>query len=166
MALTEEGIIDVPGVHSRWARLANGAKAHYVTSGESGPAVVLLHGGLAGSSGMAGWRFMLPFLGQNGFRAYAPDRPGYGQADANEAYWPKKGWKSYEEFVALFVDALGLDKFFIGGNSQGAMNAMYYMVYNPDRILGAALIATAGIPGIVGLDPSKVVRSSLSLIHI
>jgi len=50
VALTDEGIIEVPGLASRWVRLASGAKAHYVTSGDSGPAVLLLHGGLPGSS--------------------------------------------------------------------------------------------------------------------
>jgi pimeloyl-ACP methyl ester carboxylesterase len=162
VALTEEGIIEVPGIMSRWVRLADGSRAHYVTSGESGPAVVLLHGGLAGSSGMAGWRFMLPFLGQNGFRVYAPDRPGYGQADSRQEYWPTEGFKSHVKFVEQFVDALCLDRFYIGGNSQGAQNAMFYMVNNPERIIAAALIATAGLPAMVGVDPSKLVPSGFS----
>ena len=68
MSRTEEGLVAVPGLLSRWVRLGNGALAHYMTSGETGPAVILLHGGIQGSSGAAGWRFMAPFLGQNGFR--------------------------------------------------------------------------------------------------
>ena len=44
----------IPGLYSRWVRLANGARAHYVISGETGPAVILLHGGIVGSSGTAG----------------------------------------------------------------------------------------------------------------
>ena len=159
LALTEEDLILVPGISSQWVRLANGSRAHYVTSGETGPAIVLLHGGLAGSSGMAGWRFMLPFLAQHGYRVYAPDRPGYGHSDAREEYWPALGWKSHAEFVGMFVDALGLEKFYIGGNSQGAQNAMYYMVNNPERIIAAALIATAGLPAMVGVDPAKLVAS-------
>ena len=39
--LTEENIIHIPGLHSRWARLASGARTHYVTSGETGPAIIL-----------------------------------------------------------------------------------------------------------------------------
>ncbi|MGD9893601.1 MAG: alpha/beta fold hydrolase, partial [Dehalococcoidia bacterium] len=76
MALTEEGIIDIPGISSQWVRLPNGAIAHYMAAGHKGPAIVLLHGGLPGSSGMAGWRFMMPVLAEAGFRVYAPDRPG------------------------------------------------------------------------------------------
>jgi pimeloyl-ACP methyl ester carboxylesterase len=162
MALTEEGIIHVPGISSQWVRLANGSKAHYIVAGETGPAIVLLHGGLAGSSGMAGWRFMLPVLAEAGFRVYAPDRPGYGQSDAREEYWPVNGWKSHAEFVGQFVDALGIDRFYIGGNSQGAQNAMYYMVNNPQRIIAAALIATAGLPAMVGVDPAKLVPGGFS----
>ncbi|MEO7894108.1 MAG: alpha/beta fold hydrolase, partial [Aeromicrobium sp.] len=60
-----------------------------MTSGDSGPAVLLLHGGLPGSSGTAGWRFMAPFLGNNGFRVYAPDMPGYGLSDSSPQHRPK-----------------------------------------------------------------------------
>ena len=52
MALTDEGIIEVPGMLSRWVRLGSGCKAHYMTSGETGPAVILMHGGLIGARGM------------------------------------------------------------------------------------------------------------------
>src|SRR5687767_13202120 len=89
--LTDEGIIHIPGLHSRWVRLANGAKAHYVTSGETGPAIILLHGGIVGSSGTAGWRFMAPFLGANGFRVYCPDQPSFGLSDTRPEYHPTEG---------------------------------------------------------------------------
>ena len=75
MSLTEEGIIEVPGMSSQWVRLGGGAKAHYMFAGETGPAVVLLHGGLPGSSGAAGWRYIAANLAENGFRVYCPDMP-------------------------------------------------------------------------------------------
>jgi pimeloyl-ACP methyl ester carboxylesterase len=105
---------------------------------------------------------MLPVLAQAGFRVYAPDRPGYGHADPRPEYAPVNGWKSHAEFVGRFADALCLDKFYIGGNSQGAHNAMYYMVNNPERIIAAALIATAGLPAMVGVDPAKLVPGGFS----
>src|SRR3984957_662974 len=108
----------VPGVFSRWVRLGNGELAHYMTAGETGPAIILLHGGIQGSSGTAGWRFMAPFLGANGFRVYCPDQPGFGWADTREAYRPELGIIDNTEFVREFADALCLDRFHISGNSM------------------------------------------------
>jgi 2-hydroxy-6-oxonona-2,4-dienedioate hydrolase len=140
MALTEEGIIEVEGLASRWVRLANGSKAHYMTSGTTGPAVVLLHGGLPGSSGTAGWRFMAPFLGANGFRVYAPDMPAFGLSDNRREYWPD-GIHSHVDFIHEFTTALGLDKFHVSGNSMGCMNTTNYVVAHPERVLSFILIA-------------------------
>ncbi len=154
MPLNNEGLLDHPGILSRRVRLASGANVHYMTAGETGPAVVLLHGGIVGSSGLAGWRFMLPFLAAQGYRVYAPDRPGFGFADTRPEHWPTKGWKSYVEFLDQFADALCLDKFYLSGNSMGAQNSIYYMCNHPERVISCALIATAAMADIVGVDPA------------
>lgn len=138
--LTDEDLVEIPGFASRWMRLANGAKAHYMTAGTSGPAVVLLHGGLPGSSGLAGWRFMGPYLGERGFRVYAPDLPAFGLSDLREEYWPV-GMESFVDFIDMFAEALCLDSFHIAGNSFGCMNAVNYTVAHPDRVKSFALIA-------------------------
>jgi 2-hydroxy-6-oxonona-2,4-dienedioate hydrolase len=149
MALTEEGLYIVPGLASRYVRLASGAKAHYVTSGDTGPSVVLLHGGIPGSSGQAGFRFMAPFLGANGFRVFCPDFPGFGLTENYEdAYEPDYGGAA--DFLHEFVTALALDKFHISGNSMGCENAVNYVTAHPDKILSYALIA-GGIGDIVSL---------------
>lgn len=140
MALTDEGIIETPGMLSRWVRLGSGAKAHYMTSGESGPAVVLLHGGIIGSSGTAGWRFMAPYLGANGFRVYCPDLPGFGLADTAPEHRPT-GLASYVDFVEEFATALCLDRFHIAGNSMGCANTVNYVCAHPERVASFALIA-------------------------
>jgi 2-hydroxy-6-oxonona-2,4-dienedioate hydrolase len=140
MALTEEGIIHVPGMLSRWVQLPTGARAHYMTSGETGPAVVLLHGGIIGSSGTAGWRFMAPFLGANGFRVYCPDMPAFGLTkDPYGAYDHGEG--GHVDFVQDFANALCIDEFHISGNSMGCSNAVNYLVAHPERIISYALIA-------------------------
>jgi pimeloyl-ACP methyl ester carboxylesterase len=160
VALTEEGIIPVPGLLSRTVRLADGQLAHYTTSGESGPAVILLHGGIVGSSGTAGWRFMAPFLGANGFRVYCPDQPGFGQADSREEYWPHLNTLSHANFVHNFANALGLDKFFLAGNSMGADNTIQYVMDHPERVIRFILIATANVGDNVADD--KRVPSTLT----
>lgn len=130
---------------SEHVELASGAIAHYVTTGPAdGRPVMLLHGGLPGSSGTAGWRFMLPVLGEQGFRVIAPDRPGFGQADTRKEHWPVRGFLSWAQYVRELADALGLDRFQLGGNSQGAQTAAYFAVQNPERVERLAFIACGG----------------------
>ena len=158
MALTEENIVPIPGMMSRWVRLPNGAIAHYLTSGDSGPAVVLCHGGLPGSSGTAGWRFMAPFLGANGFRVYCPDFPGYGLSDNRPEYLPVNGRLDHLEFLHMFVNTLSIDRFHLSGNSMGCGNTVNYVITHPERVISFALIA-GGVGDLV--DPSKRVSGSL-----
>lgn len=135
--------LDAPG---HYVDLRTGARAHYVEAGPSdGPPLVLLHGGLPGSSGGAGWRFMLPALAGRGFRVIAPDRPGFGRADTRPEHWPHRGFLSWAEFTRDFADALGLGTFSIGGNSQGAQTAAYFTVHNPERVDRLGLIACGGL---------------------
>jgi 2-hydroxy-6-oxonona-2,4-dienedioate hydrolase len=154
MALTEEGLLSIPGLHSRYVRLASGARAHYMTAGETGPAVVLLHGGIPGSSGVAGWRFMAPFLGANGFRVYCPDQPGFGLSDPRPEHWPVYGIYSHVQFLREFADALCLDQFFIGGNSMGCIVSLHFTVAHPERVKAFAVIA-GGIGDHDPLDLAK-----------
>ena len=140
MALTEEGIIKIDGLCSRWLRLPGGVRAHYMTAGEDGPAVVLLHGGIIGSSGTAGWRFMAPFLAANGFRVYCPDQPSFGLTEDPQGYY-KPGSAGHVDFCHDFTSALGLDRFHLAGNSMGCSNTVNYVVAHPERVISYALIA-------------------------
>jgi pimeloyl-ACP methyl ester carboxylesterase len=126
-----------------------------MTAGETGPAVILLHGGINGSSGTAGWRFMAPFLAEGGFRVYCPDQPGFGLADTREEFWPKEGMLSHIEFVKEFADALCLDTFHIGGNSMGCNNSVQFVQRYPERVISFAIIA-GGIGDLV--DPATRVE--------
>jgi pimeloyl-ACP methyl ester carboxylesterase len=150
--LTDEEIIHIPGMSSQWVQLANGSRAHYTVSGDSGPAVILAHGGIEGSSGTAGWRFTAPFLGANGFRVYAPDQPGFGWSDTSRPDYIRKSPKDHVDFIKMFADALCLDKFFISGNSMGCATATNVTMAHPDRVLGVVFIA-GGLGDVV--DPAK-----------
>jgi 2-hydroxy-6-oxonona-2,4-dienedioate hydrolase len=141
MALTDEGLITVPGMLSRWVRLGNGERAHYMTSGENGPSVVLLHGGIPGSSGIAGWRMLAPLLAEAGFRVYCPDQPGFGLSDPRPEYWPTRGPYSHADFLERFAEALCFDDFFLAGNSMGCLNTAHYVVRYPHRVKKFILVA-------------------------
>ena len=141
----------------RYVELRTGAVAHYVEAGPAdGPPVMLLHGGLPGSSGAAGWRFMLPALGAAGFHVVAPDRPGFGRADTRPEHRPTRGVLSWGAFVRDFADALGWDRFSLGGNSQGAQSAAYFAVQNPERVERLALIACGGFNPTFDITPDQL----------
>lgn len=152
MALTEEGLMHVPGILSRYARLQGGSIAHYFTAGETGRSIVLLHGGIAGSCGIAGWRMMMPFLAQHGYRVYAPDRPGFGVCDTRPGFMMEKGVRDQVRFIREFVEAVGIEEpFFLGGNSQGAQMGASYAVEYPETVERLILIASPAFHARMGL---------------
>ena len=165
MALTEEGLLHVPGVASRWVRLANGARAHYMIAGEVGPSVILLHGGLPGSSGIALWPFMIPGLAKAGFRVYAPCRPGFGLSDLREEYWPHYGTFSWVDFVDDFANAVCLDRFHLSGNSQGASVSAQYIVEHPERVISYAFVASFSVMAQLGLDDDGKAKERFPAAH-
>jgi len=123
--------------------VANGVRTHYTESGGNGPVIVALHGGGAGSSGQAGMAPLMNVLPPE-YRVIAPDSVGgFGLTDVNASC--KYGIGSRADHVADFVNALGLDRFTILGNSQGAWVAARYAILHPDRIERMILLGTATI---------------------
>ncbi|MGY6259131.1 alpha/beta fold hydrolase [Paraburkholderia caledonica] len=138
------------GYYDGWV-LANGVKTHYSWAGTEGPAVILCHGGGPGSSGEAGWRFMLPALAEAGFRVFAPDQVSMGLTDARPHAWPVLGHQSLVDHVRSFIDALCLDEVCMVGNSQGAYVAAKYAIDHPERVRKCFLIGSATIAMSMGL---------------
>jgi pimeloyl-ACP methyl ester carboxylesterase len=129
--------------------MAGGVKTHYSEAGDDGPPIVLLHGGGAGSSGDAGFGQTLLILGQK-FRAIAIDSVGgYGGTDP---YAPVPlGIQSRVDHLTNFVDALCLDKFAIGGNSQGGWAAAQYALLHPERVTKLFMVASATMTNAFGI---------------
>ena len=155
MALTDEGLVPTSDLLSRWVSLSTGVRAHYMTAGSSGPAILMLHGGLNGSSGLAGWREVAPALSAQGFRVYCPDFPAYGLTVDRGGRVYGYGLDALVRFVDDFVDAVGLDTFHLVGNSLGCNVGAHYIVNNTDRVLTFTGIAGA-FGDVVPNDPVLV----------
>lgn len=140
VTLTDEDLTLTPGLLSRWVRLTNGVRAHYMTAGEAGPAVVLLHGGLLGSSGAAGWAELAVHLASQGFRVYCPDQPSFGHTEDPAAFYAP-GQVGHVDFLHDFTTALCLEEFHLAGNSMGSNNAVNYVLAHPERVLSFILVA-------------------------
>jgi pimeloyl-ACP methyl ester carboxylesterase len=129
-------------IRSRYV-MANGVRTHYWESGNGGPTVVALHGGGAGSSGMAGMGPLLERLGGDA-RVIAPDSVGgFGLTDPHAPV--PYGLMSRVQHLADFMDALCLDKVSMIGNSQGAWTGAQYAILHPDRVEKMVLISSLTI---------------------
>lgn len=145
-------------VRSRYV-VANGVKTHYSETGDDGPILIALHGGGAGSSGAAGMGACMQRLGDE-FRVLAPDGVGgFGLTDTSAP--TPHGLHSRVSHLEDFVDALGIDKFTILGNSQGAWCAAQYAALNPERIEKMILVSSMTITGAFRIkqEPTDALRA-------
>lgn len=129
-------------IRSRYV-MANGVRTHYWESGNDAPVIVALHGGGAGSSGLAGMGPLLERLGGDA-RVIAPDSVGgFGLTDP---YAPvTHGLMTRVQHTADVIDALCLPKVSLIGNSQGAWTAAQYAILHPDRVEKLVLISSLTI---------------------
>ena len=135
---------------------AAGIKTNYLETGD-GPAVVLVHGSGPGVSAYANWRLNIPALA-NHFHVYAPDMAGFGFSDKPGGY----GMSLWQRQLVGFLDALGLDRVSLVGNSFGGGLAIRMAVEHPARVdrlvlmgsVGVAFPITEGLYQVWGYQPS------------
>jgi 3-oxoadipate enol-lactonase len=96
----------------------------------SGAALVLLHAGVADRRM---WADLLDPLAAAGARVFAPDMPGFGEAEPSSA----PPWQD----VLDTIDALEIDRFVLAGNSFGAAVAKRVALLAPERVAGLAMIS-------------------------
>ena len=113
-----------------------GSSTRYMTAGE-GPPLVLLHG--IGTSSLE-WNRAMAALAR-GRSVYAPDllRPERGKDHAG--FSPS----SLAHFVAKFVDAVGIERGAVVGNSLGGLVALRFALSNPSRVSALGLVDSAGL---------------------
>lgn len=122
--------------------LANGIQTNYHEQGQGAP-VLLIHGSGPGVTGWANWRLTIPALAEN-FRVIAPDIVGFGYTErpANVQY-NMETWVSH---ILGFMDALGLEKAHVVGNSFGGGLALAMAIRAPQCVDRLVLMGSAGQP--------------------
>jgi pimeloyl-ACP methyl ester carboxylesterase len=115
----------------------DGLPIRYVTAG-TGPPLVLLHG--AGDNALD-WRWVMPDLA-TAHRVYAPDLPGSPNSARPFANYSPA---FFERFVAGFLDALGIERAAMVGNSLGGLVALRLAFSEPARVTALVLVDSAGL---------------------
>lgn len=144
---------------------AAGRITNYLEAGAGFP-VLLLHGSGPGVTAYANWRLTLPALAPH-FRVLAPDCAGFGYTErmAGERYH-LDGWIDH---IVGFLDALGIERTHVVGNSFGGALALALADRHPERVghlllMGAAATPfpiTAGLDAVWGYQPSMAAMEAI-----
>lgn len=132
---------------SRFARIKEGdldLQLHYNDAGSGPETVVMLHGSGPGASGWANFhRNVEPFVAA-GFRVVLMDCPGWSKSDTVVS----TGSRSDLNARALkgLMDAIGLEKAHLVGNSMGGHSAVAFALANPQRV-GKLVLMGGGTGG-------------------
>jgi 2-hydroxymuconate-semialdehyde hydrolase len=126
---------------------AGGTQTSYLEAGAGDP-VVMLHGSGPGVSAMANWQHNIGALSQR-FHVLAPDIVGFGATERpDDIIYSLRTWTDH---VWAFLDAHGIERAAIVGNSLGGRIALQMATDSPDRITKMVLM---GAPG-VGMTPTE-----------
>lgn len=109
----------------------------------SGAPVLMIHGSGPGVSAWANWRLPIGALSPS-FRCLAPDMAGFGYSTVPEGYaFTRQAW--LDQLVG-FMDAMGLAKAHVIGNSFGGSMALALAIAHPDRVDRLVLMGSVGVP--------------------
>jgi pimeloyl-ACP methyl ester carboxylesterase len=120
---------------------AGGIETSYLEAGTGEP-VVMLHGSGPGVSAMANWQHNIGTLAQR-FRVLAPDIVGFGATQrSDDVVYSLRTWTDH---IWAFLDAHGIEKTAIVGNSLGGRIALQMAIDAPDRITKMVLMGSPGV---------------------
>jgi 4,5:9,10-diseco-3-hydroxy-5,9,17-trioxoandrosta-1(10),2-diene-4-oate hydrolase len=119
-----------------------GARDIAVTERGTGDAVLLLHGGGPGATGMSNYARNVDALAKR-FRVVVPDLPGYGRSSKHVDQADPFG--DLSAAVCGLLDALCIDRAHIVGNSYGGAAALRLALDRADRIARMVLMGPGGI---------------------
>ena len=118
----------------------------------AGPVLLLLHGSGPGVTGWRNYRGNLAFFAEH-FRCLVVEFPGFGVSDDFGGH----PMLDAQSAVPAFVDALGLERVDVIGNSMGGGVGINFAINHPDRI--GKLLTIGGIgTNIYSPGPSEGIR--------
>ncbi len=129
------------GFRTRSLDVDGTAWPYLVAGPESAPVLMLLHG-FGGDKD--NWPLYARHL-RRACRIVIPDLPGFGDNVRN----PAADYRIAAQVPRLheFINAMGIDRLHLGGNSMGGALALKYTLTYPARVLTLALLNNAGIDG-------------------
>ena len=122
--------------------VAAGIRTNYHDAGEGFP-LLMIHGSGPGVSAWANWRLVMPELAKRA-RVIAPDMVGFGFTDRPEGQ--KYTMDVWVEQAVGMLDALGIERADLVGNSFGGALALALTIRHPHRVRRMVLMGSVGVP--------------------
>lgn len=121
--------------------VASGINTNYHDVGSGFP-VLMLHGSGPGVSAWANWRLVMPPLAER-VRVIAPDMAGFGYTERRpDVRYDMDTWVA--QAVGM-LDALGIERADLVGNSFGGGLALQVAIRHPHRIRRLVLMGSVGV---------------------
>ena len=120
---------------------AGGIATNYHDQGAGDP-VLLLHGSGPGVSAWANWRLVIPHLAEN-FRTIAPDIVGFGFTERPEGI--RYDMETWLKHALDFLDAMGIEKAHVVGNSFGGALSVALAIHAPERVSRLVLMGSVAL---------------------
>ena len=121
---------------------AAGLRTNYHDLG-SGHPVLLIHGSGPGVSAWANWRLTMPELARHA-RVIAPDMAGFGYSERPDGF--VYGMDAWVTQAVGLLDALGIQRADVVGNSFGGALALALAIRHPRRVRRLVLMGSVGVP--------------------
>jgi 2-hydroxy-6-oxonona-2,4-dienedioate hydrolase len=131
---------------SRFVRVNEGPlkdfNIHYNDAG-NGEVVIMMHGSGAGASGWSNFhRNVEPFVNA-GYRVLLIDSPGWSKSDPIVVSSGSRADLNAQAVKGV-MDALGIDKAHLVGNSMGGVNAVAFALMYPERLAKMIIMGGGG----------------------
>jgi 4,5:9,10-diseco-3-hydroxy-5,9,17-trioxoandrosta-1(10),2-diene-4-oate hydrolase len=123
------------------ADVGDGHRVHYLSGGTGAP-VLFLHGSGPGASGYSNFKGNHPFFAEAGFRTLVPDTLGFGRSSKPDVDY---AMAFLVEKLARFLDAAGVSRCAVIGNSHGGALAISLALAHPERVSKLILMAPGGL---------------------
>jgi len=130
-------------------------RLHYHEAGDGEP-VVMLHGGGPGASAWSNFGSNLPVFAQR-HRTLLVDQPGFGHSDKPEV--SDQYFTFSADALVRLLDAVGLERVALVGNSLGGGTAARFALRHPDRAGRLVLMAPGGLNlSVFSPDPTEGIK--------
>ncbi len=140
-------MVSAEDIKDNWHNI-DGIRVHYLTAGETGSPVVLLHGGGLDYSRLSYGLTIGPLSRRH--RVFALDWPGYGYSDR-----PRISYTTgfFVGFLDRFIASLGLEKAGLVGISMGGAIAAEFALRSPPRVGRLILVDSYGLGNQIPAQP-------------